>query len=100
MRESYDILQNAISDCGYWRWWNGNLPASFQIEFGGVQLYQPPADSGHPPSGLFALGFEEPQQIEFLDFDPHVQNDWFGALQREEFEAPTLCREAFASFTR
>jgi hypothetical protein len=30
-----------------------------------------------------------------LDFSPDVDADWFARLQRDEFEAPTLCREAF-----
>jgi hypothetical protein len=86
MRKEYEILQDAISDCGYWRWWTGRIPVHFQVEFGGVQLYQAPADLSRPPSGVFALRFEQLERVEFLDFGPDVQQDWFGRLQRDEFQ--------------
>jgi hypothetical protein len=52
MREAFEILEDAITECGYWRWWMANLPASFQVEFGGVQLFQPPPEVSRSPSGI------------------------------------------------
>jgi len=43
-----DILSNVICDVGYWNWWTTKLPTVIQIEFGGTQLYFPPADNSRP----------------------------------------------------
>ena len=37
--EAKNTLQTAISDAGYWRWWN-QIEDNCQIEFGGVLLLE------------------------------------------------------------
>ncbi len=37
-KETMDILSTAISDVGYWRWWDTTSDIA-QIEFGGVELF-------------------------------------------------------------
>jgi len=95
MREAFEILEDAITDCGYWRWWTANLPASFQVEFGGVQLFQPPSEASRSPSGIYALRFMQPRKVEFLDFAADIEEDWFSLLQADKITPPSLGRDQF-----
>lgn len=38
MNAHLSILESAITDVGYWRWWTSDLPNSIQLEFGGAQI--------------------------------------------------------------
>jgi hypothetical protein len=58
--EHLKILESAISDVGCWTWWTTNLPEAFQVEFSGVQLWNPPNGEGKAPSGQIALRFRMP----------------------------------------
>lgn len=62
------MLEAAIADVGYWCWWAADPPRAVQVEFGGVQLYRPPAKAGEPPSGKVALRFVRPSFAAFLTF--------------------------------
>jgi hypothetical protein len=95
MNEAFEILKEAITDCGYWRWWTATLPDSFQIEFGGVQLHEPPLRASRSPSSIFALRFVRPVQVEFLDFAKDVENDWFSKLRADKLQPPRLGRDDF-----
>lgn len=95
MREAFDILEDAITDCGCWRWWTGKLPDSFQVEFGGVQLFQQPPEASRPPSAIYALRFMQPRKVEFLDFAAGVEKDWFSLMQADKLRPPSLGRDQF-----
>ncbi|HEX7858879.1 MAG TPA: hypothetical protein VF773_00990 [Verrucomicrobiae bacterium] len=95
MRDAFEILEDAIPDCGYWRWWAANLPNSFQVEFGGVQLFQPPPKGSCTPSTIYALRFLQPRRIEFLDFAADVEKDWFSLLQADKLKPPGLWDQFF-----
>ena len=92
-----DILSNAICDLGYWSWWTTNLPTAIQIEFGGTQLYFPPADNSQPPSTQIAIQFRNPKSISFLTRQELKSDDkkWFDALHNDEMEAPDCISEEF-----
>jgi hypothetical protein len=95
MREAFDILEEAITDCGYWRWWTAKLPDSFQVEFGGVQLYQSPSEESRSPSAIYALRFIQPTKVEFLEFTTDVEKDWFFLLQADKLKPPSLGHDQF-----
>lgn len=95
MREAFDILEDAITDCGYWRWWTARLPDSFQVEFGRVQLYQPPPEPSRSPSAIYALRFIQPKRVEFLEFDADVEKNWFSELQADKLKPLSLGRDCF-----
>lgn len=93
-----DILARAISDVGYWRWWEAHLPHGFQVEFGGAQLWNPPQREGLPPSGIVALRFTDPVAVGFLthkrapdDFPP----DWPELLHNDSIEPLSLDYDRF-----
>jgi hypothetical protein len=64
--DALDILKSAITDVGYWSWWDTRFFDVFQIEFGGVQLRGLPQKDGEPPPGQVALRFSEPESVSFL----------------------------------
>lgn len=87
MSEHLTILENAISDVGYWRWWAEKLPTAFQVEFGGVQLWNPPTEQDGPPSGVVALRFGNPTVIAFLTSPAtDLPNDWRTALHEDRID--------------
>lgn len=86
MNEHLPVLESAISDVGHWIWWTANLPGSFQVEFGGTQLWNPPRGEGQPPSGQIALRFRNPRLVYFLSLSDSIPEDWPDCLQRDELE--------------
>ncbi len=90
MIENLEILSAAISDVGYWKWWVAKLPQAFQIEFGGVLLWSPPQEEGHPPGGIFALRFKEPVSVSFLDFSTDLPADWIQQFHDDKLEPFTV----------
>ncbi len=95
MDEHLPALESAISDVGYWSWWTSNLPAAFQVEFGGTQIWNPPSGNDQPPSGRVALRFRAPRLVYFLTLEDDVPSDWVDQLQRDELEPPSVAYEAF-----
>ena len=95
MSEHLSALESAISDIGRWTWWTANLPAAFQVEFGGTQLWNPPPGEGQPPSSRIALRFRKPRLVCFLTLVDDASADWPDRLQRDELEPPSVDHEAF-----
>jgi hypothetical protein len=93
--EYLSILESAISDVGHWIWWTANLPSIFQVEFSGVQLWNPPSGEGKPPSGQIALGFRKPRLVYFLTFSKALSQDWPDQLQRDELKPFNVDHEEF-----
>jgi hypothetical protein len=95
MSEHLTILEGAIADVGYWRWWAEKLPNAFQVEFGGVQLWNPPTEVDGPPSGVVALRFGNPTVIVFLTSnEATLQTDWRLALHEDRIEPFSISHDA------
>jgi len=97
MNDHLAILQAAIADVGYWRWWTFDN-SRFQVEFGGVQLYIEPTEEGAAPSGIIALRFENLESAAFLlreSCGDRLPSDWFSLLAEDRVEPPSLSREEF-----
>jgi hypothetical protein len=97
MADANSILENAISDVGHWRWWAEALPERFQVEFGGVQLWNPPTREGGPPSGVIALRFIQPSLVLFLTAKDaeEVEPDWPEALHEDRMEPLSVAYDQF-----
>lgn len=95
----YSTLVSAISDVGYWRLWSERLPELFQLEFGGVQIYDPPQDKTQPPSSLVALRFLRPSHVGFIrrksDADS-LPPDWPHRLKEEKIDPFGISYDQFA----
>jgi hypothetical protein len=92
MPDHLEVLEDAIADVGYWRWWwwlPDRVPPVFGVEFGGTQLWSPPASDGEPPSGVIVLAFVAPTLVAFLTDPPMpgqaepVPGDWPAALRED-----------------
>jgi hypothetical protein len=94
MREQLDILADAISDVGRWRWWVAELPQLFQLEFSGTQLWTPPLKEGAPPCGQLALRFIEPVAVCFLSF-AEMPDDWPAQMHADQLEPFNVDDDAF-----
>lgn len=95
MSEHLTTLENSISDVGFWRWWAEKLPTAFQVEFGGVQLWNPPAEKDGPPSGVVALRFGQPTVIAFLTSnEAALPIDWRIALHEDRIEPFSVSHDA------
>jgi len=95
----YSNLVSAISDVGYWRWWSDSLPDLFQLEFGGVQIYEPPTDKTKPPSGLLALRFFRPSCVSFIRREIGADTlplDWPRLLNADKIDPFAISNEQFA----
>lgn len=91
MESPLTILETAISDVGYWRWWTSELPDAIQLEFGGTQLYFPPVSPGQVTSGLLAVRLRKPLAVLFLaSKSAGFPNDWPEAMARDEYEPFTV----------
>ena len=97
MNKSIEILEEAISDVGYWRWWAEKLPDVFQVEFGGVQLWNPPTNPDGPPSGIVALRFIKPTVIAFLTENgaSDIQDNWPASLHDDSIDSFTVDCDRF-----
>jgi hypothetical protein len=65
------------------------------VEFGGVQLWNPPLAEGKPPSGQIALRFRKPRLIYFLTLSESEPADWPDKLQRDEVDPFNVAHEQF-----
>src|SRR5262245_28581037 len=93
-----DVLSEAISDVGYWRWWSAQFPEFIQLEFGGTQLWNPPEQEGKPPSGLIALRFTNPVSVSFLthrDAPSDFPQNWAELLGNDTLEPITITYDSF-----
>jgi hypothetical protein len=95
VNEYLPTLESAISDVGHWTWWTEILPETFQVEFNGTQLWNPPLGEGKPPSGQIALLFRKPRLVYFLTLSNSVPEDWPDRLQRDEMGSFGVDHEAF-----
>jgi len=95
--EQLEILANAISDVGYWSWWTEELPAIFQIQFGGTLLYFSPTTSDKPPQTQIAIQFRQPTSISFINRNTATNNfEWAQLLHEDKIDAPTCSYGEFS----
>lgn len=90
MDEHLAALESAISDVGCWTWWTADLPTVFQVEFAGVQLWNPPNDEGRPPSNQVAIQFHKPRLVYFLTLADGAPTNWPNRLQQDQLSPPTV----------
>lgn len=96
MADYLELLADAISDVGYWRWWVADLPEVFQIEFGGVQLWSPPTAADEPPCGIIALRFTDPVNVVFLTLSEGLSDDWIQQLHDDKLDPFNVCHDLFS----
>jgi len=93
------VIVSAITDVGMWRWWTAEFPNLVQLEFGGVQIYEPPDDPTKPPLCMVAMRFRRPKVVAFMrrgeDTDA-LPADWHTLLHDDAIEALSLSFEKFA----
>lgn len=96
--EIRDLLAEAICDIGYWSWWAARLPDFIQLEFGGTQLYFPPAAENQPPRTKIAVRMVKPKSIAFMtrrEIQGEAAANWFNDLHHDKMEPPTCSYDAF-----
>ncbi|TCZ79379.1 hypothetical protein E0485_05825 [Paenibacillus albiflavus] len=87
MKDKLEILEEAISDVGFWSWWTEKLPEAFQLEFGGTHIWSPPRSSDTAPSGQVALRFGNPRSICFLRrSSSNLPENWADLLKADQLE--------------
>lgn len=90
MDKQWSVLEDAVSDIGYWSWWAERLPDAYQVEFGGAQLWFPP-EEGLPPAGRLAIRFDGPRAICLLrDPSSALPENWAELLHKDQLEPFTL----------
>ena len=97
MSDAISALSAAINDVGYWLHWEHKLPESLQIQFGGVQLFLPPAAEGEAPAGQVALRFLRPTSVSFLwhnSAPADLLPDWAERMRRDAFGPCDITRGA------
>lgn len=96
MSNKLEVLEEAISDVGYWSWWAEKLPEAFQLEFGGTHIWSPPINSSSPPSGQVALRFGNPVSIIFLkSVTSNLPNNWTDLFREDQLESFSINYEEF-----
>ena len=73
-----DVLATAISDIGYWRWWD-TARDIVQLEFGGVELFDVSKTENAARSSVIALRFTGNSFIAFLDCEEE-NSFWYDKL--------------------
>lgn len=85
-QDTLNLLADAISDMGSWRWWNINNQ-NVQLEFSDVQLYDETKAEKEPHSSVIALRFYEGSFAMFLDnFEINNRKKWYDRLADDEIE--------------
>ena len=83
-----DILSNAISDIGYWQWWD-EANGDYMVEFGGVQLYDESKTGKSMRTSCIAICFYGNAFLVFLDNSEDTTN-WFIGLHEDSLDPITF----------
>lgn len=86
-KETKDILNKAITDVGYWQWWD-EQEGDYMVEFGGVLLYDDTRRGKTPRSSMVALGFYNNAFLIFLDNDTLPK--WYELLHNDAVDPFTM----------
>ena len=84
-----EVLEQAITDIGYWNWWAEYLPDCVQVEFAGVQLWSEEPQEGQPQRGTLALRFVQPISFSFLTRNKAIDDlphNWPDLMQDDNLE--------------
>lgn len=94
--ELQSILSSSISDVGNWRWWTSDTDL-FQLEFGGVQLFDESQPETKPRSSILALQFSGQASLVFLDDlkRPGIKNPWYQKLHADQIEPFSVEHDEF-----
>ena len=68
----------------------------FQVEFGGVQLWCPPAAEGEPPCGIVAVRFAKPISVVFLTLSDDLHDNWIQQFHDDKLEPFDVSEEHFS----
>ncbi len=91
-KESKVILSKAVSDCGFWQWWD-KVEGDYMVEFGGVLLYDDSKKGKEKRSSAIAIGFFENAFLIYLDND--IIPDWYKLLHEDAIDPFTLDPDGF-----
>ncbi|MBR4240937.1 MAG: hypothetical protein IKR97_01820, partial [Eubacterium sp.] len=86
-KESKEILVKAISDVGFWQWWD-QVEGDYMVEFGGVLMYDDMKKGKKARTSVIALGFFDNAFLIFLDND--TVPDWYSMLYEDKIDPFTL----------
>ncbi len=92
-KETKEILSTAVSDVGYWQWWD-EAEGDFMVEFGGVLLYDETKKGKQPRSSTIAISFWGNSFLVFLD-NNEVSADWIDNLHNDLIDPFTLDPDGF-----
>ena len=82
-RDTLNILADAISNIGSWRWWTTDEDM-IQLEFCDVQIYDDSKEEKEGHSSTVAVRFRGNYFAVFLDNLEKEEEDWFARLHRDE----------------
>ena len=91
-KESKEILTKAISDCGYWQWWD-EVEDDYMVEFGGVLMYDDTKEGNQARSSVMAIGFFGNAFLIFLDNED--MTEWYNQLHNDEIDPFTMDPDGF-----
>ena len=91
--EAKDVLSTAVSDVGYWQWWD-EAEGDFMVEFGGVLLYDETKKGKQPRSSTIAISFWGNSFLVFLD-NNEDSSDWIDYLHKDMIDSFTLDPDGF-----
>ncbi len=86
-KESKEILSKAISDVGYWQWWD-EVEGDCMVEFGGVLMYDDSKTGKKARTSVIALVFFDNAFLVYLDND--IIPDWYALLHEDAIDPFTL----------
>ncbi len=92
MKETKEILKEAIADVGYWQWWD-EVEGDFMVEFGGTRLYNESKKGKNPRSSVTALCFFGNSFLIFLDND--TQPKWYDLLHEDAIDPFSMDPDGF-----
>lgn len=85
-KKTLDILSDAISDVGSWRWWF-TREDTVQVEFCDVHLYEYSRTEKEPHSSVIALRFTANPFLMMLDnYNEDGDKKWYDKLHDDELE--------------
>ncbi|MFD1552540.1 hypothetical protein DNU06_17180 [Putridiphycobacter roseus] len=92
MKEKLEVLEDAISDVGYWNWWTADFPKLIMLEFGGTQIWTKPNDN-ESPSGQIGITFQNPYSVSFLTREQYKRDtpeNWADLLHNDKLDQPEI----------
>ncbi len=86
-KESKDILCKAISDVGYWQWWD-EAEGDYMVEFGGVLMYDESKKGKKARTSVIGLGFFGNAFLVYLSNE--MVPNWYELLHEDAIDPFTV----------